>query len=144
MWRIIGRIFLIPVGLLFGMSVSLSVLYTLGLERLTQAVGGPIIDFQNPDSLFYVFDQFNDALVLVSGLTIVPALVGVLVGEIGRIKSVLYYICAGGAALVAIPLLSIPAGSSGLAFSFWDVWPVFATAGFAGGFVYWLFAGRTA
>ena len=24
------------------------------------------------------------------------------------------------------------------------IWPVFATAGFAGGFIYWLIAGRTA
>jgi hypothetical protein len=81
---------------------------------------------------------------LTSGLTVLPALLLVIVGEVARIRSALYYVIGAGVALAAMPLVlrmgqSEPAGLlSAVALQ------VFATAGFAGGFVYWLIAGRRA
>jgi hypothetical protein len=77
-------------------------------------------------------------------LTALPALVGVVAGEVLRLRSWMYYVLAGGASLAAVPLLagmpavdlpSLPAS---------QYMTIFAAAGFAGGFVYWLLAGRTA
>jgi hypothetical protein len=68
----------------------------------------------------------------------------VFVGEIARIRSALYYVAGGGAALAAIPLLARIGQSGSFALADQIVWQVFATAGFAGGFVYWLIAGRNA
>jgi hypothetical protein len=76
--------------------------------------------------------------------TLVPALLVVIVGEAARIRSAVYYVVGGGAALAVVPLL-LRIGQPGSAMELSStVWQVLATAGFAGGFVYWLLAGRTA
>jgi len=59
-------------------------------------------------------------------------------------SSALYYLGGGGAALAAIPLLSHFGQSATFVLPNPAVWQVFATAGFAGGFIYWLLAGRRA
>jgi hypothetical protein len=73
-----------------------------------------------------------------------PALLLVIVGEVARIRGAMYYVIGGGVALALVPLLARlgePSTVLGLAPA---VWQVLATAGFAGGFVYWLLAGRNA
>ncbi len=73
-------------------------------------------------------------------LSVLPALVAVLVGEVIQLRSVLYYIVAGGLSLVALPILGSPNNTP------FDTQflAIFATAGFAGGGFYWLLAGRNA
>ena len=46
------------------------------------------------------------AVTVVPALTIVPALVAVVIGEALHIRSWMYYVLAGGAALLAVPLLA--------------------------------------
>jgi hypothetical protein len=68
----------------------------------------------------------------------------VIVGEVARFRSALYYVVGGGLSIALVPLLvrlADPAQVLGLSST---VWQVLATAGFAGGFVYWLLAGRNA
>jgi hypothetical protein len=137
----LGRLILVPIAFVLAAVVSALVLLTLGLERITQSVygAGP-----EADQIGAVFDLFGQGYLLLSGLTIIPALLVVLIGEVARIRSWLYYILGGGAALAAIPLI---ARFGQVETSFLPppvVWQVFATAGFAGGFVYWLLAGRRA
>jgi hypothetical protein len=77
-------------------------------------------------------------------LTLAPAVVAILIGELARIRSPLYYIVAGGAAAAAMPLIAAPmeaAENTGYAMPYFTI---MATAGFAAGLVYWLFAGRRA
>ena len=74
-------------------------------------------------------------------LNALPALLGVIVGEILRIRSWMYYVLAGGASLAAVPLLIAADLPSILASQYITI---FAAAGFAGGFVYWLLAGARA
>lgn len=140
MWRAIGRLFVVPLSFLLAAMVAGWVLLTLGLERVTQAVHVES-DAGNLDMLFNIVDE---GLVFVGGSTIIPALIVILIGEIARIRSILYYIVGGGLSLVAIPLLAGYADPSGFAAPDVVVWQVFATAGFAGGFIYWLLAGRWA
>lgn len=140
MWRAIGRLFVVPLSFLLGAMVAGWVLLTLGLERATQAVHLE----READNLDMLFDMVDHGLVFAGGSTIIPALIVILIGEIARIRSILYYVLGGGLSLVAIPLLAGYADASGFSAPDAVVWQVFATAGFAGGFIYWLLAGRWA
>ena len=77
-------------------------------------------------------------------LTSLPALVAVVAGEVLRLRSWMYYVLAGGAALAAIPLLVDTRNADVEAVAASQYMAIFLTAGFAGGFVYWLLAGRNA
>jgi hypothetical protein len=139
----LGRLIWVPIAfVLAGLSAAFF-LVTLGLERVTQAIHGR---GDEATSIPAMIDMMGQALVLTSGLTLVPAVLLVIVGEVARIRSSLYYIIGGGLALVAVPLLArIGQGMSGSAILPPTlVWQVFATAGFLGGWVYWLLAGRRA
>ena len=78
-------------------------------------------------------------------LTLLPALAAAVVGEVARIRSLLYYLVAGGASAALMPLIATagaaaPEGSTYAA----PYFTIMATAGFAAGLVYWLIAGRNA
>jgi hypothetical protein len=121
--------------------VSGFVLFTLGLERITGALQGKP---SGDDVIAAMFDLTQQGLLLATGLTLMPALLVVIVGEIARIRSAIYYVAGGGLALAAMPMLARMSESGTVVIPETTVWQVFATAGFAGGFVYWLIAGRNA
>jgi hypothetical protein len=75
-------------------------------------------------------------------LTALPAFIAVVVGEVLRLRSWIYYVLAGGVSLAAIPLLAGVDGGSVIPAA--EYMTIFATAGFAGGFIYWLTAGARA
>ncbi|MEL6374526.1 MAG: hypothetical protein AAFR04_11225 [Pseudomonadota bacterium] len=135
----LGRLIMVPLGMVLAAFATLFVLTTLGLERATQAA-------QSEDWITTWFttgiDTFLQGQFLASPVTLVPALALVAVGEVGRIRSALYYVFGGGVALMAVPFLVRLGENHSFATS--AVWQVFATAGFAGGLVYWLIAGRRA
>jgi len=142
-WTTVGRMIVIPVAFLFAAAATIFVLLTLGLERMTSVLHQQAV--ANDDMVQAMFDLMNQGLVLTTGLTVIPALLVVFIGEIARIRSALYYVAGGGLALAAVPLLArYGQGGSVIPDPDQIVWQVFATAGFAGGFVYWLLAGRNA
>lgn len=135
-WKTVGRMILVPLAFLLAALTSIFVLVTLGLERMTQSmheVGASTEDFD------LVFSFIEHGTALVATFTIIPAIVFVIIGEVARIRSLLYYVIGGGVSLAVTPLLAqgVEGGPAVL-------WQVFAAAGFAGGFVYWLLAGRSA
>lgn len=140
-WSTVGRFIVIPIALLIAASVSGFVLFTLGLERITGALQG---NRSGDDVIVAMFDLTQQGLLLATGLTLIPALLVVIVGEIARIRSAIYYVAGGGLALAAMPMLARMTESGNVVVPETTVWQVFATAGFAGGFVYWLIAGRNA
>lgn len=140
-WRTIGRLLWVPVAFLLALLLTGLVLVTLGLERITQAVEGR---WQDSDSISGLFELLLQGQMLASGLTLVPALAVVMVGEIARIRSSLYYILGGGLAVAAVPLLARFGEAGAVTMTAAPVWQVLATAGFAGGWLYWLLAGRRA
>jgi hypothetical protein len=77
-------------------------------------------------------------------LTSLPALVAVVAGEVLKLRSWMYYVLAGGMSLAAVPLLVSARNSDLEAVASSQYMAIFLTAGFAGGFVYWLLAGRNA
>lgn len=140
-WRTIGRLILVPLAVLAAGLVAALVAITLGLERFTQAVhgtGGDTLDVRA------LVDLVLEGRLLASGATLLPALAVVIIGEVARIRSSVYYIVGGGASLAAMPLIARLGEASGLVLPATTVWQVLATAGFAGGFIYWLLAGRRA
>jgi hypothetical protein len=140
-WRTIGRLIIVPLGFLLALAATAFVLVTLGLEKITHAMHG---QEAGPEIVESTFDLFWQGSLLASGASILPALAVVIIGEVARIRSWLYYVIGGGLALAAIPLLARINTSGVATLSEATVWQVFATAGFAGGLVYWVIAGRNA
>ncbi len=140
-WRTIGRIIVVAFAFFLATMAAGFVLFTLGLERVTGELHrlGP-----DGDTVTASLSMLDQGLALVASVSIIPALLVIFVGEIVRIRSVIYYVAGGGAALAAVPLLARVQQSGAFAMPEHTVWQVFATAGFAGGLLYWLIAGRNA
>lgn len=140
-WRALGRIILVPLGFALAALAATFVLLTLGMEQFTHAMHRRELD---ADTVTAMFDLATQAVALFSTITIIPAILLVIIGEVARIRSSLFYILGGGAVLAAWPLLSRLGTAAQDPTQLGVVWTVFATAGFTGGFVYWLIAGRRA
>lgn len=141
MLRTVGRLIWVPIAFLLSALVSLFVIVSLGQERIVHAMAGRGPDQSTVDA---GFELLGVVVQFFSGYTLLPAILLVLIGEVARLRSALYYVIGGGATLAAVPLLTRlhqPASALGVAEV---IWQVLATAGFAGGFVYWLLAGRKA
>lgn len=139
--RAVGRILWLPFAFLLAAAVTVFVILSLGQERIVQAVTG-----RGPDevTLNAGFDLLRLASSLISVQALLPALLLVIIGEVARIRGSLYYVVGGGAALALVPLMSRLSQPLTVLDLSPVVWQVLATAGFAGGFVYWLLAGRNA
>jgi hypothetical protein len=140
-WRAVGRIIVIPLAFLVAAVAAAFIVATLGLEQLTRALHSTT---DESDRVASMLDVVWQGTLIASGATIIPALAVVIIGEVARIRSWLYYMVGGGAALAAIPLLARLQSTDPAALPPAIVWQVFATAGFAAGLVYWLLAGRNA
>jgi hypothetical protein len=136
----LGRLIMVPLAFLFAMLAASAVLLSLGLERVTAVMTSN----DGEEAIGTVFGVLKYGWILSSGVTLLPPCLIILAGEIARVRSAIYYIAGGGISMVAVPLLARlgpQAASSGASIFSWQV---FATAGFVGGFVYWLIAGRRA
>lgn len=140
-WRTVGRLILIPFAFLLAAATAAAIVVSLGLEHFTQALHG---SEPGEETLTRTFDIIQQIGALSSGLSIIPALAVIIIGEVGRIRSWLYYLIGGGLALACAPFLSQLGAGEAMAMPASTVWQVLATAGFAGGSVYWLIAGRNA
>ena len=141
MTRALGRVIMVPLAFILAALTALFVILSLGQERIVQAMTG-----RGPDeaTIGAAFDLLGLALALLTVQTLVPALLLVIVGEVARIRGAMYYVIGGGVALALVPLLTRLGDPSAILGLAPGVWQVLATAGFAGGFVYWLLAGRNA
>lgn len=140
-WGTVGRLFLVPFAFFVAALAAVFVLFTLGSERLVEMSRGTGDDLGSIPALVGLLFDIH---LLVSGLTLVPAVLLIIVGEVARIRSALYYVIGGGVALALIPVVAKAGAGQALQVPPTIVWQVFATAGFAGGFIYWMIAGRSA
>lgn len=142
--RALLRMLWVALAFLIAATATLLVLFVLGAAwvaaGLRAAASGDSLLDQTAEVFGFVF--FAGAVA--PALTGVPALLAVAAGEVLRIRSWLYYVLAGGAAVAAIPLLAAPQASDLPALPSADYMLLFAAAGFAGGFIYWLLAGQSA
>jgi hypothetical protein len=123
---------------------ALAVLFALGAiwagdELRAAAPDDPLIRDGAP-----IFGMVLFAGTVGPALTALPALIAVVVGEVMRIRAWMYYVLAGGLSLAAIPILAAPETAELPAILTSHAMTIFATAGFAGGVLYWLLAGARA
>jgi hypothetical protein len=138
----IFRMLWVTITLLLAVGAALAVLFTLGAmwvgdELRTAAPHDPMLR-HGADRIFGVL---LFAGTVTPALTILPALGAVIAGEVLKIRSWMYYVLAGGASLVAIPLLASPRAEDIQSLPASPYISIFAAAGFVGGFIYWLLAG---
>jgi hypothetical protein len=139
--RTLGRIILVPVAFCIAAGVAVFIAFALGLEKITAAMSGREGGAETVEAYWELAIQGG---LLLAGLTIIPALVLVIVGEVARIRSWLYYMIGGGIALGLLPVATLAGTPDISALPPAALWQVLATSGFAGGLVYWLLAGRSA
>ena len=129
----------------FAAVLALGVLFVLGAlwvgdELRAAAPDDPILRHGAAS----VFGMVLFATTVTPALTVLPAAIAAIAGEALRIRSWMYYVLTGGAALVAIPVLASPRSEQLPALPTGQYMTIFAAAGFVGGFAYWLLAGRNA
>ncbi len=128
----------------FGIAVSIAlvVLFSMGIYWLGDEIRAGA---EGDEFLWHgaeVFAAIFFTTAVVPALTALPGLLAVIVGEVMRIRSSLYYMLAGGAALAVIPILARSAENAASPFS--SYMSLFAASGFIGGFCYWALAGARA
>lgn len=135
----------LAVAFCFSAFVAIVILFALGSVWMGEAVreaaarsGDPVI-WQASGVLGALF--FTAAVL--PAMTALPGFILAVTGEIFRIRSALYYTIAGGVSIAAIPFLAAPPDAAETPPAA-DYMVLFAAAGFAGGFTYWLLAGRKA
>jgi hypothetical protein len=142
--RTIFRMLWVVVAFCLAVAVALAVLFALGAMWTGDALraaapNDPLLRDGAP-----IFGMVLFAGTVAPALNALPALIGVVAGEVLRIRSWMYYVLAGGASLAAIPILAAPDPADLPRIIASPYMTIFAAAGFAGGFVYWLLAGARA
>jgi hypothetical protein len=134
----LGRIVSVTFAFVAAAAFAGFIAVRLGLERMTHEL------HSDDDAAVTVVGWVWQGLNLSFATTLLLALAVVIVGEVARIRSGLYYIAGGGLAVAAAPLLIEVQRQGGTGNLPGFIWQVFATAGFAGGALYWMIAGRNA
>jgi hypothetical protein len=142
--RTIFRMLWVVTAFIVAAAVALAVLFALGAmwtgdELRAAAPNDPLLRDGAP-----IFGMVLFAGTVTPALNALPALIGVVAGEVLRIRSWMYYVLAGGASLAAVPILAAPDPADLPRIIASPYMTIFAAAGFAGGFVYWLLAGARA
>ena len=147
-FKLLGRIFMVGFGLALSLLFSFLILTYLGgslfTEDLTNRYGTEVAASDLETTILNVLGAISFVFSLYPALSILPALLVAVIGEIGHIRSWLYYVLASGAAALSIPLLYVLIGEAGAEMPSQSFLAIFATAGFGGGLLYWLIAGRRA
>jgi hypothetical protein len=142
--RTFFRMIWVVTAFIVAAAATLAVLFALGAiwvgdELRAAAPDDPLLEQGAP-----IFGVVLFAGTVGPALTALPGLIAVVVGEVLKIRSWMYYVPAGGAALAVIPLLAAPQSAELADIVGSHAMTVFTAAGFAGGFVYWLLAGARA
>jgi len=141
----IFRMLWVTIALMLAVGAALATLFALGAiwvgdELRAAAPNDPMLR-HGADR---IFGAVLFAGTIAPALTILPALAAIIAGEVLRIRSWMYYVLAGGASLVAIPLLISSRAEDIQSLAASPYMSIFAASGFVGGFVYWLLAGARA
>jgi hypothetical protein len=146
MGQALGRLFAVLTGFVLAVLAGGLTLLFAGSRWAAQEVAANMPDDTDAASQF-----INQALGMVAfvftvapALTLAPAIIAVVVGEIARIRSVLYYVVAGGAAAALMPLIAVHGEAAQTTTYNTAYFTIMATSGFAAGLIYWLLAGRRA
>ncbi|HEY7646985.1 MAG TPA: hypothetical protein VH858_18230 [Hyphomicrobiales bacterium] len=145
-WPTLRRVLAVAAGFVLAMIAGLITLFFLGARW----AAGEASAF-TPDNADEISQALNQGLGVIAFfinvapvLTLLPAIAAVVLGEVARIRSLLYYLIAGGVAAALMPLIATQQEATGSSTYSAAYFSIIATAGFAGGLMYWLIAGRNA
>jgi hypothetical protein len=145
-WPTLRRVLAVAAGFVLAMIAGLITLFFLGARW----AAGEASAF-TPDNADEISQALNQGLGVIAFfinvapvLTLLPAIAAVAIGEVARIRSLLYYLIAGGLAAALMPLIATQQEATGSSTYSAVYFSIIATAGFAGGLIYWLIAGRNA
>ncbi len=134
--RLAARLLLAPLGFVCGALAACGVLLLMAADDVASAL-------QMPGDVMLMGYDVSVSLVtivlLFAPLIGAPAIAAVLIAEMFSIRSWPYHAIAGAAA-AALPWSLLPASFDGQIFAA----PQILAAGFVGGLVHWLVAGRSA
>jgi hypothetical protein len=146
MGGVIRRILAVLFGFMLAAIAGAVTLFYVGSRWAAHEVATQMPD--NPDDVSRFVNEGLGMIAFVftvaPALTLAPAVLAVVVGEVARIRSLLYYVLAGGAAAAIMPLIATRTEAAETATYNAPYFSIMATAGFAAGLVYWLLAGRRA
>jgi hypothetical protein len=142
--RIIFRTILAVFAFFVAALVSVAVLFALGAIWAGNALSAAAPQDSVMQHAAPIFGAVLFAGTVAPARNALPGLLAVVVGAVLRIRSWLYYVLAGGVSLAAIPILAAPDAADLPRVLASPYMTIFAAAGFAGGFVYWLLAGSRA
>lgn len=143
MLSLFGRLLWVAFSFLFSATVAVVILFAVGALWLGNEFAAEVED---PAMMIpaHFFGAIFFAGAVGPALTMLPGIAAVLIGEVLRLRSWLYYVAAGGAALAIIPWLAGRHSTDVATLPSADYMTIFASAGFAAGLVYWFLAGRNA
>ncbi len=148
-WPVIRRIIAVLFAFALACVTALIALFVIGADwaaRELAANSSEIAAPRNPPEEIFLHGVGFVAFfaTVAPTLSVLPGLVAAVVGEVAEIRAALYYIVAGGLAMIVMPLAYIVQNAPAQAVPSAQYLAIYATAGFAAGFVYWLVAGRGA
>jgi len=148
-WPAIRRILAVLFAFTLACVAALAVLFAVGADWAARELAAQSSQFapprEAPEDVFLRGVGFIAFFATVAPtLSVLPGLAAAIVGEVGKIRAALYYVCAGGLAMIVMPLSYIVENAPAQAVPSAQYLTIYATAGFAAGLVYWLIAGRNA
>jgi hypothetical protein len=143
---LVNRILAVLIGFVLAVITGAITLFFVGSRWAVQEVATQMPENTDEVSRFLseALGMFAFFFTVGPVLTLLPAIVAIVVGELARIRSVLYYVIAGGIAAAIMPLIAQPQDAAQHGAYATPYFTIMATAGFAAGLIYWLFAGRRA
>jgi hypothetical protein len=145
-WPAISRLFAVGFGFILALIGGAVTLFLLGSRWAASEASA-----YSPENIDEASRFLNEWLGVIAFfftvapvLTLLPALAAAVIGEVARIRSLLYYLVAGGAAAALMPIIATRMGEVEGATYATPYFTIMATAGFAAGLIYWLIAGRNA
>lgn len=151
--KLLLRILWVAIAALIASFAGLAFMLAFGLEWMTRMAAAET----PPDGAVVegwltvaekALGQVSALLPVATAFTLVPGLIVLIVAEVARIRSLTYYLAAGGIAFAALPVMLRLASGSGAAGAQMPWQTPFllliATGGFLAGAVYWVLAGRRA
>lgn len=140
----IARAVWVAISAVVAALVGLCILLLLGAEHLTRVVAAEGESTRDPMVWLDLIERGGPLLAVLAKMSVLPALVVLIVGEVGRIRSLTYYLAGGAIAVAGVPLVLRLADPTSVAAPSVLLLNILATAGITAGLVYWLLAGRRA
>jgi len=148
-WPAIRRILAVVFAFVLACITAVAVLFAIGADWAARELATHTSELsaprEPPEEMFLRGVGFIAFFATVAPtLSVLPGLVAAIAGEVGKIRAALYYILAGGLAMIVMPLSYIVQNAPAEAVPSAQYLTIYATAGFAAGLVYWIIAGRSA